>query len=127
MAKPTYKDINLSFIAHPITGDLVTTNDDEAIKQSVKTLILTGFYERAHHPELGCQVNGLLFELDTIATRLVIAETIRSILREHENRIRVINVSVDSDDNHGYNIGIFYKILAYRKDAKTTLFLNRVR
>lgn len=125
---PTYKDLDLSLRMHPITGDLLTLTDDEAIKQSVKTLILTGLYERSMHPEIGCQVHGLLFELNNIFTHMTMQQTILDILTTHEPRILVQDVLInDDDDNNGLIIEIHYKILTYRKDASVSLLLNRIR
>jgi len=123
----TYKDLDLSMNIHPVTGDLLTKNDDEAIKQSVTTLVMTSMYERTFHPEKGCQVHGLLFEIDDIITHLVMEQTIRNTLKEYEPRVDVTEITVSSDDKNGIEIMIHYKILSYRKDAKVTLLLNRIR
>ena len=45
-----YKDFDLSFSINPITGDLGTKSDVNAIQQSIKTLINTNFFERPFNP-----------------------------------------------------------------------------
>ena len=57
-----YSDFNLLFSSHPVTGDVARKNDEEAVKQSLRNLISTRHYERPFHPEIGCQIHGLLFE-----------------------------------------------------------------
>ena len=58
----TYKDINLSFARHPVTGDIAFLTNVEAVKRSVRNLINTNFYERPFHPEIGSDVRSILFE-----------------------------------------------------------------
>lgn len=125
--KKTYKDLDLDFKSHPITGDLINKTDNEAIRQSVKTLVQTGIYERVMHPEKGCQVQGLLFELDTFVNRMVIENTIKDVLRKFEPRIFVTAVQVYADDDYGYNISINYRIKTYKQNDTVSLFLNRIR
>jgi len=127
MANAIYKDLDLSMRMHPITGDLLTKTDDEAIKQSVTTLVMTKMYERSMHPEKGCQVHGLLFEIDDAVTRLTMEQTISNVLAKYEPRINVTEISITSDDQNSVDIMISYTILSYRKDAKVSLLLNRIR
>ena len=60
-----YKDLDLFFTAHPITGDVATKSDSDAVRRAVRNIVLTNYYERPFKPSLGGNVRGLLFELDT--------------------------------------------------------------
>ena len=42
--KEAYKDLDLNFMAHPITGDVTTKSDSEAVKRAVKNIVLTNYY-----------------------------------------------------------------------------------
>ena len=65
--KYVHADLNLTFIPNPITGDINPVKDIEAIKNSVKNLIMTNFQERPFQPEIGSGIRALLFEpVDTI-------------------------------------------------------------
>ena len=57
----TFTDLDLNFTAHPVNKDVATKYDEQAIKQSVRNLILTKNFERPFHSEIGCQVRGMLF------------------------------------------------------------------
>ena len=128
MAKAiAYKDLDLTMSAHPITGDLISKTNDEAVKQAVKNLVLTGVYQRAMQPEIGCQVYGLLFELDSPFVRIAIANTIRETLNTHEHRISVNGISVAYDNEHGFNVNINYTIKDYQLISSVSVFLSRVR
>ena len=41
-----YKDINLNFSRHPVTGDISTLTDVSSVKRSVRNLVNTNFYEK---------------------------------------------------------------------------------
>ena len=65
MASIAFKDINLSFKRHPVTNDVVSINDEDAIKRSVKNIIFTIMGEKPFSPEFGSVINDSLFDLDT--------------------------------------------------------------
>ena len=57
-----FTDFDLSFAANPVTKDILFANNENAVKQSIRNLIQTINYEKKFHPEIGCQITGLLFE-----------------------------------------------------------------
>ena len=59
-----YSDLNLLFTAHPITKDVTRLLDADAVKRSVKNIVLTNYYERPFKPAFGGGIRNLLFELD---------------------------------------------------------------
>ena len=63
--KNKYSDLDLFFNAHPITKDITVKTDTDAIKRSVKNIVLTNYYERPFKPSLGGGVRNLMFELNT--------------------------------------------------------------
>ncbi len=48
----SWSDLDLDFLAHPVTKDIVLKRDVEAIKRSVRNLIMTNPHERPFQPEL---------------------------------------------------------------------------
>ena len=50
-AKEVYADLDMNFTPHPITGDLTIKKDTDAIKQSIKNIMLTNYYERKKKEE----------------------------------------------------------------------------
>ena len=65
MSSQGFKDINLSFKRHPVTSDVVTIRDEDAIKRSVKNIIFTILGEKPFQPNFGSVINESLFELNT--------------------------------------------------------------
>lgn len=123
-----YSDIDLSFKAHPNTGDITTSRDVEAIKQSVRNLISTNPGERPFSPTLGSRVRGLLFELVDPFTAISLKEAIKEVLLNFEPRIDVLEVSViPEEDNNRYRISISYQIITSLSTGDVTFYLERIR
>lgn len=126
--KPDYSDLDLDFIPHPTTGDVVRKTGDDAIKRSVRNLILTNFYDRPFRPYIGSNTQKLLFELANPITANLIKDSILEVINNYEPRIKIMQLSVQLDeDNNGYNVTIQYEILNRSEPALITLFLERIR
>ena len=65
-----YIDFDFDFSANTETGDIFKKKDANAVKCSVRNLILTDFYERPFQPFLGSGVAQLLFELSDDITNI---------------------------------------------------------
>ena len=87
-----YSDIDLDFKAHPVSGDIVTLTDMEALKRSVRNLILTKRYDRPFRPELDAGVHQYLFELATPVTAIKIKNKIEETIRRDEPRVELLDV-----------------------------------
>ena len=74
MASQAFKDINLSFKRHPVTNDVVTIRDEDAIKRSVKNIIFTIVGEKPYSPDFGSKINDSLFELTTSLSEISISD-----------------------------------------------------
>ena len=126
-ATRTYSDIDFAF-TQSANGDLAVKYDDNAIKQSVKNLILTVNYERPFHPELGCQVHNQLFENFTPITEYVIRQTVYDVLTKFEPRILLLDVDViDDSDNNGIRISVTFRFTNDSRPVTVVTFLTRVR
>lgn len=121
-------DLDLSFNANPVTGDINPLRDIEAIKRSVKNLILTNFQERPFQPEIGSGVRGLLFELADPITIHDIETAISRTINNFEPRVNLIEVEVGDDvDNNAYNVSITFQIIATEQVGNATIILERLR
>lgn len=122
-----FSDIDLRFEKHPVTGDIARKINDEAIKISMKNLILTRFYERPDS-RIGSSVTSLLFEPYTPMLSSVIKKTIEQVLTNYEPRIDLESVVVDTKpDDSSVDITIYYRILGSQALQNFTLILERTR
>ena len=123
-----YKDLDLDFIAHPVTGDVVQKFGADAIKRSVKNLIYMRQYEKPFQPQIHSKIRSLLFEPDTPLVKIELKKTIISVLTQYEPRIRLTRVQVvSSPDTYAYNIGINYKIINQPNTQTVSVQLKRLR
>lgn len=124
----TFSDLDLNFTAHPLTGDVARKYDEEAIKQAVKTLILTDNYERPFHSEIGSQIRGLLFEPVTPMLNMLLKRAIIDTITNFEPRVRLIDVVVRfSPDNYDVYVSIEYTIINTTRPIQIDLVLKRTR
>ena len=59
---PDYSDLDLDFIPHRTTKDVLVKTGADAIKRSVRNLVLTNFYEKPFRPGIGSNAVKLLFD-----------------------------------------------------------------
>lgn len=123
-----YKDLDLNFGIHPNNKKLNILNGDLAILRSLKNLIMTDFYERPFHPEIGSNLRAMLFENIMPQTAKNIRNAITETINNFEPRIQLNEVLVDvSPENNGYNVILEYFIVNSSTPKRITFFLERVR
>ncbi len=130
MASKAFKDINLSFKRHPVTNDLVTVRDEDAIKRSVKNIIFTILGEKPFLPQFGSVINEALFDLNTNLNEIRVIDEIRTSLLNYEPRIDNIDVNVTvAPDTNEMNCTVQYDIVgipAPLQEVDVLLFPARV-
>jgi phage baseplate assembly protein W len=119
-----YKDFNLSFKSNPVTGDFSTVKNDEAIKQAVRNIVLTGRGEKLFQPSFGSKVRKLLFENFDPFTVDSLGDEITVALLNNEPRIVVTEVYIDEDqyDLNALNVYLEYQIVG-QPIVKTLSFI----
>ena len=107
----TFKDLSVTFKKHPVTDDLVAVKDKAAIVQSITSLLLTRKGERPFQPDLGCDIQDILFEPLDFASAGTIKQEIRNTLSRYEPRAFVEQLRCEPDfENNGYNVELQYTI-----------------
>ena len=125
---PDYSDLDLDFIAHPTTKDVLVKTGETAIKRSMRNLILTNFYEKPFRPGIGSSAVKLLFDNMTPLVSNFLENAIYEVIRNYEPRVEVLRVVVVPDyDNNGYSAKIDFIIINRNQPLTTTIFLERVR
>ena len=59
----SFRDFDLSFRKNPITKDVNTLTNENAIKEAVKNIVRYNFYEKPFLPNFGGNTLAMLFEL----------------------------------------------------------------
>lgn len=126
-----YSDLDLDFIAHPTTKDIVKKTGIDAIKRSVRNLILTNFYDRPFRSYIGSSAQKILFDNINMFTATFLRDAIEEVITNFEPRIKLqdanaIEVSI-APDNNGYNVRLTFIIVNRGEPATVQLFLERLR
>lgn len=123
-----FSDLDFNFSPHPVTGDLVVKYDENAIKQSLKNLIMTRNYERPFHSEIGSPVRELLFDLITPMTGLMVKRAIVDLVSNYEPRVVLTDVDViASPENNSLYVSISFRIVNTEKPLTLDFVLERTR
>ena len=128
MANKIFSDIDLSFIPHPVTGDLLVKYDENSIKNSIRNLILTRHFERPFRSAVGSNVTSLLFELQGSALGALVEKEIINVLSNFEPRIDVLRVDVETmPADNNLKATIYYRIKNTNSTLQTDLIIRRTR
>ena len=123
-----YRDLDL-FFSKKSNKDVNKVTDVEAVKRSVRNLVLLNSYEKPFLPEIAGDVRGLLFELMTPLTSAVIARKIQDVIENFEPRARLTGVQAIPDfDRNLYEVTVyFYVVNAPTELVEVTQLLERLR
>jgi hypothetical protein len=112
MRSKAFKDIDLSFVPHPVTSDVQILKNEAAIKRAVRNLVQTIGGERPFQTNLGTDVTRSLFDFVDFASASVISQQIIDVLEGFEQRIENIQVLVEPKPNDNtFEVNISYDIV----------------
>ena len=123
-----YRDLDL-FFSKKSNKDVNKVTDIEAVKRSVRNLVLLNSYEKPFHPEIAGDVRALLFENMTPLTSAVIARKVQDVIENFEPRARLTGVNVTPDfDRNLYEVSVyFYVVNAPTELVEDDTLLERLR
>ena len=123
-----YSDLFTDFDVHPELHDIVRKRNEEAVKTSIRNLILTNKYERPFQPALGSNISKYLFEPISPETQTGIQTEIRNVIENYEPRAKLIDVVASPyvDDN-AYVVTIVFYLINKNEAVTLNTILYRVR
>ena len=123
-----YSDLDLDFAKNPLSLDVNVKTDVDAVKRSIKNLIIPGRYERLFQPDLSAGVSGLLFEQLTPGTKNTIETRIRQTIQKNEPRANLRNVQVLEDfDNNELKVTVDFTVVNISRPINLEFTLRRLR
>ena len=124
-----YSDLDLFFGRKSVSKDINKVTDIQAVKRSIRNLVLTNHYEKPFHPEIGSGVRGILFEPMTPLTAHILTRKIEDVIENFEPRARLISVRATPNlDRNEYECTIeFYVVNTPTELVDLTVFLERLR
>jgi len=124
----SFSDLNNNFSKHPVSGDLTLKYDEEAIKQAVRNLIMTSFYERPFHSEIGSNIRGLLFEPAGPMFTALMKRAITDTIQNFEPRVKLLDVMVRNNyDTNEVYVRIEFSIVNTIRPITLDVVLKRTR
>lgn len=119
-----FKDINLSFSAHPVTKDITVLKNENAIKRSVRNIVNTIPRERFFNPTLGSDVRSSLFNFVDYGTSSVIQKQIQIAIENFEPRVDNLQVNVfPRPDSNEFEVNILFDIIGQQFPTQEFTFL----
>ena len=124
-----YTDLDLFFSKRKSDDDISKVTDIQAVKRSVRNLVLLDPYEKPFHPEIAGGVRGLLFELMSPFTAAQLTKKIEDVINNFEPRARLVGVRANPDyHRNSYEVSIeFYVVNTPTELVDMTVMLERLR
>ncbi len=127
-SKAIYRDMDISFSTHPITGDLAMKSDIPAVIQSVRSLLLTVPGEILWEPNIGGGVGRLMFEPNDTMLRMQLYDKITNTINRFETRIELTKLDIQTFENgYGIYVGLTFYMLNSPEPITETVSIKRLR
>ena len=126
-ARKWYTDMDLNITPHPSTGDLILKQDKDAVKRSLRNIMLTNDYERPFRPGFGANLRALLFELADDITKYEIRKQITEAIQNFEPRVVIDTIYLNQDMSNRMYINLHYGIRGVPEAQELEVVLERVR
>ena len=117
MSEPVSSGFNGTGWAFPIRLDpagqvQLTTDGDEAIRDSIWTILGTNPGERVMRPDFGCGIEDYVFDVNDVSTAGAIGRVVTEALSLWEPRIDVLDVTANPDpvDPRRLSVDISYQV-----------------
>lgn len=102
----------MSFQINPLSNDLITVTNANAIARSIRNIVFTRPGEKIFNPSFGTDITGLLFENMDATTASAIEDQIRYSIGKFENRVSLTKVEVTPNyDANEFDVVIYYDII----------------
>lgn len=126
--KNLFKDLDLDFAPHPMTGDVPQKRDEEAVKRSIRNLVLMNKYDKPFNPQIDSRITRLLFEPATPISAAMIRSNILDVLNRYEPRAKINDVMVVfNDEKNMFEVSISFMLLNTRQTSNVFVVIERVR
>ncbi len=106
-----FRDLSIGMKSNPNTEDFSMVKNENAIKQSMKNLILTGFGERPFQPTKGSRLRQMLFENFDVFMAEELKEEIFNVITQFEPRVQLNEVRVRASDTDDLEVEVDYTIV----------------
>ena len=124
-----WRDLDLFFGKKQASKDINKVVSIQAVKRSIRNLVLLNHYEKPFHPEIASGVRDMLFELMTPITAFILAKKIEDVIENFEPRAKLVGVrALPNLDRNEYEVTVeFYVVNTPTELVDLTIFLEVLR
>ena len=124
-----YRDLDLFFGKRGTDSDVNKVEDIQAVKRSVRNLVLLNEHEKPFHPEIHSGVRDMLFENMTPVVSNILARKIEDVITNFEPRARLQTVrAIPNFDKNAYEVSIeFFVVNTPTELVDMSIMLERIR
>jgi phage baseplate assembly protein W len=126
--KTQFKDLDLDFLPHPVTKDIVQKTDAEAVKRSVRNLVLMSRFDKPFKPQIDSRISKLLFEPVSPLVALGIRSNLMDMINRYEPRAKINDIQVVFDPEYNaFNVVISFQVINSREVSNVSVSIERLR
>ena len=126
-----YSDLDLEFTKNPVTNDVSKKTDTAAVKQALRILILSNFYERPFAHKKAGNLRGYLFQQIDILAAQSIKKNLENLITSYDKRIKIEDIEIPlaggNIDRNVLSITLYYYVIGIPTKQNLTLNLERLR
>jgi len=123
-----HRDLDLSLKIHPIRKDIIPLKDDNAIKNALRNLLVSNFYDRPFAIDKGANLKGLLFEPADVFTKIALRKNIETVIEKYEPRVAIREIVInDEPEMNAYRILVDFKIKEFDTNESVEIILRRLK
>lgn len=123
-----FVDLDLNFLPNYIDGDVTVKLNEEAVKRSLRNLILLRRFEKPFHPEISSGIQDMLFENPSPVVYSVIQGQIEELIRKYEPRVNNLAVGfLVEPDKNSVTVNIKFTVANRPQLLETNILLERTR
>jgi len=123
-----FKDLDLDFFPHPVTADVSQKLDEDAVKRSVRNLVLMSKYDKPFRPEIDCRITKLLFEPVSPLIAMAIRSNIIDMITSYEPRAKINDVVVTFNNRtNSFDTNISFMLVNSRILSQVSVSIERIR
>ena len=123
-----YSDIDFMITRKPVTNDVALSYDAQAVARSIRNLLSCKHYERLWNPDLGSNIDGILFEPISVSSKSLLENQIQEMIDKHEPRVKLKTITITpKPDLNAYSVSLTYFLENATLPTTITILLERNR
>ena len=123
-----FSDFMTNFETGEVKRDVIRVTNEDAVKTSIRNLLLTNRGDRLFNPSLGSDLRSLMFENASPAHEQLIKDYITKTIENYEPRVSLISVIINTEiDEHVVYATISFRLINKQEPVVFDVILNRIR